>query len=133
MYSLQRSNISLTLTGFSFRASIPGWNTTAVVTYTFASTPSAHVHQYVTKFDKTYHWRECTAGDYTSQKEEHSWDAWVVDKAATETETGLRHRACLVCGYAQKETVPVKKEAPDDPVLPADELPEGGVALLHVG
>ena len=37
----------------------------------------------------------------------HSYGAWVVDKAATDTEEGSKHRECTRCGDKQTETIPV--------------------------
>ena len=47
--------------------------------------------------DAVEHWHTCECGELIDVKP-HSFE-WVVDKAATETETGLRHQRCSVCGY----------------------------------
>lgn len=54
--------------------------------------------------DETYHWHECIKEGCTlenSEKEgytEHTFTE-VIDKAATATETGLKHKECEECGY----------------------------------
>lgn len=37
----------------------------------------------------------------------HSYGAWVIDRQATETEKGEKHRECSVCGDVQTEIIPV--------------------------
>lgn len=37
----------------------------------------------------------------------HTYGDWVVDKAATETETGIKSKTCSVCGDKITETIPV--------------------------
>lgn len=62
--------------------------------------PEDAVHNYSqtwTNTDAEYHWKECDCGD---KAEMGAHDLiWVVDKEATPTETGLKHRECSVCGY----------------------------------
>lgn len=58
-------------------------------------------HDYGTEwiYDEEQHWRECGCGAATDVGD-HTF-AWVVDKTATEEETGLQHEECTVCGYAR--------------------------------
>lgn len=56
--------------------------------------------------------KEISAEDAVLAKTEHTFE-WVIDKKATETETGLRHEECKVCGYA--------KEAVEIPALGKEE------------
>lgn len=61
-------------------------------------------HTYKTKSNQTYHWQECTCGD-KSVLESHAFE-WIVDLEATETQTGLKHKECLGCGYkTELETI----------------------------
>lgn len=59
--------------------------------------------------DAKSHWHQCTDKDcpdlYASTKDlaSHTF-VWKVDKAATATETGLKHEECTVCGFERNET-----------------------------
>lgn len=66
-----------------------------------------------------------------SYRYEHTF-AWVIDKKATETETGLRHEECVLCGEEKEpEIIPATggstdPEQPENPDGPKDpETPEG--------
>ena len=76
----------------------------------FAPTVPPHVHDYRDNwsFDAVEHWHECKAGDGARADEAaHTPGDWVLDQAATETQAGLRHKQCTVCGYVtQIETLP---------------------------
>lgn len=70
--------------------------------------PPSHTHVWDTKWtsNDTHHWHECAAGGCgvtdNSQKggyAAHTAGAWVVDKPATATQSGTKHRSCTVCGY----------------------------------
>lgn len=58
--------------------------------------------------DAKSHWHQCTDKDcpdlYASTKDlaSHTF-VWKVDKAATETQTGLKHEECTVCGHKRSE------------------------------
>ena len=61
--------------------------------------------------DAESHWHWCTAEDCPDQKnstkdlDSHTF-VWKVDKAATTTQTGLKHEECTVCGFKRnKDTV----------------------------
>lgn len=70
-----------------------------------------HKHTYGNSWysDDTSHWHQCTDKDcpdlYASTKDlaSHTF-VWKVDKAATATETGLKHEECTVCGFERNET-----------------------------
>ncbi len=66
-------------------------------TATIPATGSSHTHSYGTdwKYDNTNHWHECNCGD-KKDKAAHSFK-WVVDKEATETAEGAKHKECTVC------------------------------------
>ena len=73
--------------------------------------PPQHTHTYGTdwKSDSTNHWYECTANDGAKSEEAaHTAGDWMIDKAATETEKGSRHKECTVCKYVMlTEEIPV--------------------------
>lgn len=58
------------------------------------------------KSDAENHWKECACGDVTD-KSAHTFGEWSVIKAATETEKGIKEKACSVCGYKVTEDIPV--------------------------
>lgn len=57
--------------------------------------------------DETNHWKTCTVCGKETDKAAHTFQ-WVVDKAATEDETGLSHEAC-VCGRERSENTVLPK------------------------
>lgn len=79
-------------------------------------TPPGHVHAWDTAWTSngTHHWHDCTASGCSigssAQKSgyaPHTAGDWVVDRAATSTQSGTRHRDCTVCGYEMaRETIP---------------------------
>lgn len=58
--------------------------------------------------DDTSHWHQCTAekcpalSDSTKKLARHTF-VWKVDKAATRTQTGLKHEECTVCGFKRNK------------------------------
>ena len=70
--------------------------------------PSNHTALSGWKFDETGHWKvcaDCKAADI--DKSAHTLGEWVIDKEATATETGSRHKVCTICNYeTQTETIP---------------------------
>ena len=72
-------------------------------------------HQHTFSSDWTtnsnYHWHEATCGhDATTEKQPHTFGEWVVDKAATSEEEGLRHKNCTLCNYRVEEVIPREVE-----------------------
>ncbi|MCM1102063.1 MAG: Ig-like domain-containing protein [Clostridium sp.] len=57
--------------------------------------------------DETNHWKKCTVCGKETDKAAHTFQ-WVVDKAATEDETGLSHEACI-CGRERSENTVLPK------------------------
>lgn len=58
-------------------------------------------------YDADNHWHGCTAGCgfvYEDSKAAHSFK-WVIDKDATETESGYKHEECESCGYKKAAVV----------------------------
>ena len=75
-----------------------------------------HTHKWDTSWtsNTSHHWHNCTAADCTvsdnSQKNgyaAHIPSGWIIDRPATATQDGARHKACTVCGYRMaSETIP---------------------------
>ena len=82
---------------------------------------ASHTHSYGTefKYDGTNHWHECACGDKTAESA-HTFE-WREDKAATVTETGLKHEECSVCGAKRSENTVIEK------------LPSGGITSPKTG
>ena len=57
-------------------------------------------------------------GSTSGESHTHTYGEWVIEKEATETETGLKSRTCSVCGDKQTEVIP-KKGSTDTPDVPA--------------
>ena len=57
---------------------------------------------------ETNHWKECSICHDKIEETDHSF-TWVVDKEATEYETGLKHEECSVCGYTRSENTVIDK------------------------
>ena len=108
-----------------------------------AADPNAHYHHYVSKVTKEATCTEegqitytCTATNGTCDKKTytevipkkaHSYGDWIVVKAATETETGLKSHTCTVCGYNETAVIPATGK--DTPVTP--DTPVSGDAKVH--
>ena len=79
-----------------------------------------HTHTYVGPWyaDAMSHWHQCTdsacpdPSGSTKDLASHTF-VWKVDKAATETQTGLKHEECTVCSYKRSENTVIDK-LPDD-------------------
>ena len=56
-------------------------------------------------------------GSTSGESHTHTYGEWVIEKEATETETGLKIRTCSVCGDKQTEVIP-KKGSTDTPDVP---------------
>ena len=69
-----------------------------------------HQHTYDDSWysDANSHWHQCTAekcpalSDSTKALDSHTF-VWKVDKAATTTQTGLKHEECTVCHFKRNE------------------------------
>ena len=69
--------------------------------------PNNHTHLSDWASDETDHWKDCAdckAADI--DKAAHTFDEWIIDKEATVTEAGLKHRTCSVCHYKEMATIP---------------------------
>ncbi|MGI5906126.1 MAG: hypothetical protein ACOX85_07680, partial [Candidatus Pararuminococcus gallinarum] len=63
-------------------------------------TIEGHIFDDEWKYDENTHWHECGICQAKNEEAEHSF-VWVIDKEATNYETGLKHEECAVCGYAK--------------------------------
>ena len=70
--------------------------------------PSNHTALSDWKFDETHHWKVCAGCNTTGiDNAAHTYGGWIIDKEATATETGSRHKVCTICNYeTQTETIP---------------------------
>ena len=78
------------------------------------------------KYDENTHYKECTVCGATIQTGVitalgHAWDAGVITKPATETETGVKTFTCTRCGETKTEVIPKL----DGKVNPFVDVPEG--------
>ncbi len=88
-------------------------------------------HNYGTewKTDENKHWHECECGNIVDMNE-HSFE-WVVDQAATEEATGLKHEECTACGYTRNEGTVIDKldhELTFHPMVEATCVEKGNIA-----
>lgn len=73
-----------------------------------------HTHTYGGSWyaDAKSHWHQCTdsacpdPSGSTKDLASHTF-VWKVDKAATETQTGLKHEECTVCGHKRSENTEI--------------------------
>ncbi len=82
-----------------------------------------HKHNFGTewKYDAENHWHECSCGE-KADTAVHTYE-WVIDKEATATEKGSRHKECTVCGYAKAAVeIPATgtTEEPSEPSKPGE-------------
>lgn len=59
--------------------------------------------------DDDQHWKVCSACEgIMGQKQNHKW-SWVVDKAPSETATGLKHEVCYTCKAQRSKDTEIEK------------------------
>lgn len=101
----------------------------------------AHQHTYDDSSwyqDAQSHWHQCTDTDcpdrYGSTKDlaSHTF-VWKVDKAATETQTGLKHEECTVCGHKRSENTVISVLSGHRPATRPDSGAENTVASAKTG
>ena len=69
--------------------------------------PSNHTALSGWIFDETGHWKTCNDCGAIIEKAAHTLGEWIIDKEATATEAGSRHKVCTICNYeTQTETIP---------------------------
>ncbi len=65
-----------------------------------------HVHEYNLIFANPYfHYKGCICGNFSYLSHENHSFEWTIDKEATETENGLRHEKCEICGFSRPPEV----------------------------
>lgn len=87
------------------------FNIKAYQEITVGAYEGSHTHTYAGSpwySDENSHWHQCTDTDCPDQNgstkdlARHTF-VWKVDKAATRTQTGLKHEECTVCGHKRSE------------------------------
>ncbi len=75
---------------------------------TIPATGQQHTHTFGSWLtDDVKHWKQCEQCGEIADEAAHAPSQWVIDKAATETATGLKHKECTVCGKKlSEETIP---------------------------
>ena len=69
--------------------------------------PNNHTHLSDWASDETHHWKDCADCNTTGiDKAIHAYSDWIIDKEATTTEAGLKHRTCSVCHYKETAAIP---------------------------
>ena len=69
--------------------------------------PSNHTALSGWTSNETHHWKTCSACSTDIEKAAHTFGEWIIDKEATATEAGSRHKVCTICNYeTQTETIP---------------------------
>lgn len=93
------------------------------VVKTFGVSFTVEDHEYKEEWEsnETNHWHECKVCESKSVEEKHTFK-WVIDKEATETEKGLKHEECTVCGY-KKASVEIPIVTPSNPDKPNPDKP----------
>lgn len=90
-----------------------------------------HTHTYAGSQwsqDATSHWHQCTDTDCpdplasTKDQARHTF-VWKVDKAATKTQTGLKHEECTVCGHKRSENTVIPKLSGSGTATPGTTIP----------
>ena len=72
--------------------------------------------------DANSHWHVCSECSAILDTAAHTPSGWILDKAATTEEAGLKHKVCTVCGAKVVEEVIAKIEMPD--IQPGEGVPE---------
>lgn len=110
-------------------------------TITVGAYEGPHTHTYAGSpwyADTDSHWHWCTAEDCPDQKNStkdlasHTF-VWKVDKAATETQTGLKHEECTVCGHKRSENTVISVPSGHRPATRPDSGAENTVASAKTG
>ena len=99
-----------------------------------------HQHTYDDSWysDANSHWHQCTAekcpalSDSTKALDSHTF-VWKVDKAATTTQTGLKHEECTVCGFKRSENTVIPVLSGHRPSTKPDSGAENTVTSAKTG
>lgn len=99
--------------------------------------PTEHQHDWSNDWshDDATHWHECLTADCSvssnNLKEgysEHTFSDWIIDKDATTSQDGNRHRDCTICTYQQADVIPATGDSsnpPTDNPGGSDQNPDG--------
>ena len=88
--------------------------------------------------DATSHWHQCTDKDCpnpsgsTKDQARHTF-VWKVDRAATRTQTGLKHEECTVCRFKRNENTVIPVLSGHSPATKPDSGAENTVASAKTG
>ena len=88
--------------------------------------------------DATSHWHQCTDKDCpnpsgsTKDMKPHTFK-WMVDRAATRTQTGLKHEECTVCRFKRNENTVIPVLSGHSPATKPDSGAENTVASAKTG
>lgn len=93
------------------------------VAKTFGVSFTVEDHEYKEEWESNEinHWHECKVCGSKLVEEKHTFK-WIIDKEATETEKGLKHAECTVCGY-KKASVEIPIVTPSNPDKPNTDKP----------
>lgn len=112
--ALERTSVTIQYNDGSGGSNIKTYQAITVKPYV-----GPHTHTYGGPWyaDAMSHWHQCTdsacpdPSGSTKDLASHTF-VWKVDKAATETQTGLKHEECTVCGHKRSENTEI-------PLLPS--------------
>ena len=91
--------------------------TTQITEADLPITPLGHAYGKWAPLDENQHQRVCTNDQKHTETAAHVWDAGVVTKEATETDTGETTFTCSICKAIRTETIPMIDK---DPITPSD-------------
>ena len=100
-------------------------------TITVGAYEGPHTHTYAgSKWyaDTDSHWHQCTDTDCpdprgsTTDSTSHTF-VWKVDRAATKTQTGLKHEECTVCGHERSKNTVIPKLSGSGTATPGTTIP----------
>lgn len=90
------------------------------VTERMVKVNEGHTSSLEWKYNEDGHWQNCTICGITINEAEHTFQ-WRIDREATETESGLRHEECDVCGYERAAVDIPATGTPGEPSTPDDD------------
>lgn len=107
---LGKHNVTVTVDGkeYTYPIELNSDGANVIVTLDENETPGIHEHVYSQEWssDADNHWYSCICGEKTDIGA-HIAGEWIIDKEASDTESGSRHRICTVCGMTlETEEIP---------------------------
>ena len=81
-----------------------------------------HKHNWSTEWSHngTSHWHECLDDCSIANNQDknsygnHSFGSWIIDKNATASQSGSKHRDCTICLYRQTQSIPATGSSGDN-------------------